>query len=144
VRRRIQGLHEADQSAASQVPDGLLLVRVDRAHHRWDARRPFYVLRFSILAPKELTGHSGRIYCTTRALSKLNWFQRDFGYNSELLGQDEIDDKNLVGLCGVVKVSYVVVDGTSLLNLDAFAPANQWEQLSSASRGRLAVWEGEK
>ena len=135
MRRRIQGLHEADQSAASQVRDGLLLVRVERAYHRWDARKPFYLLRFSVLEPKELSGHSitGRLYCTPRALWKLNWFLRDFGYDAELLGQDEIDDKNLVGLRGVVKISHVVVSGTSLLNFDGFAPASQWEDLSTAS-----------
>jgi hypothetical protein len=146
MRRRIQGLSDADQSATSQVRDGLLLVRIERAHHRWDARKPFYLLRFSILEPKELTGHSvaGRLYCTPRALWKLNWFLRDFGYDSELLGHDEIDDKNLVGLRGVVKVSHVVVNGTSLLNLDAFAPADQWEQLASTSPVSLAVWEGAK
>ena len=133
MRRRIQGLHDADQSAAAEVRDGLLLVRVERANHRWDSRKPFYLLRFSILEPKELTGHSvaGRLYCTPRALWKLNWFLRDFGYDAELLGQDEIDDKNLIGLRGVVKISHVVVNGASLLNLDGFAPASQWERLSS-------------
>jgi len=134
VRRRIQGLHEADQSAAAEVRDGLLLVRVERAHHRWDSRKPFYLLRFSILEPKELTGHSiaARLYCTPRALWKLNWFLRDFGYDTELLDRDEIDEKSLVGLRGVVKISHVVVNGTSLLNLDGFAPAGQWEEVSSA------------
>ena len=135
MRRRIQGLHEADQSAADQVRDGLLMVRVERAHHRWDSRKPFYLFRFSVLEPKELSGHSitGRLYCTPRALWKLNWFLRDFGYDAELLGQDEIDDKNLVGLRGVVKISHVVVNGTSLLNLDGFAPASQWGDLSTAA-----------
>ena len=134
MRRRIQGLHEADLSASSQVRDGLLLVRVDRAQHRWDSRKPFYLLRFSILEPKQLTGQSvaGRLYCTPRALWKLNWFLRDFGYDTELLGQDEIDDKNLVGLRGVIKISHVVVNGPFLLNLDGFAPASQWEELSRA------------
>ena len=143
MRRRIQGLHEADQSAASQIRDGLLLVRVERAQHRWDSRKPFYLLRFSILEPKELTGHSvsGRLYCTPRALWKLNWFLRDFSYDTDLLGQDEIDDKNLVGLRGVVKISHVVVNGTSLLNLDGFAPANQWETLSGALSAGTAVPE---
>jgi hypothetical protein len=146
VRRRIQGLHEADQSAASQVRDGLLLVRVDRAQHRWDARKPFYLLRFSILEPKELTGHSiaSRLYCTPRALWKLNWFLRDFGYDSELLRRDEIDEKSLIGLRGIVKISHTIVNGASLLNLDAFAPAVSWEQLSSASPVSLAVWEASK
>jgi hypothetical protein len=135
MRRRIQGLHEADPSAAGQVRDGLLLVRVERAYHRWDARKPFYLLRFSVLEPKQLSGHSitARLYCRPRALWKLNWFLRDFGYDAELLGQDEIDDKNLVGLRGVVKISHVVVNGTSLLNLDGFAPASQWGDLSTAA-----------
>jgi hypothetical protein len=116
------------------VRDGLLLVRVERASHRWQSRKPFYLLRFSILEPKELSEHaiSGRLYCTPRALWKLTWFLRDFGYDTELIGRDEIDEKSLVGLRGVVKISHVVVNGTSLLNLDGFAPASQWEELSSA------------
>jgi hypothetical protein len=140
MRRCIQGLHEAGQSATGQVRDGLLLVRVERAHHQWDARKPFYLLRFSVLEPKELSGHSvsGRLYCTQRALWKLSWFLRDFGYDTELFGRDEIDEKSLVGLRGVVKISHVVVHGAALLNLDSFAPASQWEELSSASPTSLA------
>lgn len=134
MRRRIQGLHEADQSASNHVPDGLLLVKVDRAQHRWDARKPLYLLRFSVIEPKQLAGWSvaGRLYCTPKALWKLNWFLRDFGYDMELLGRDEIDDKSLVGLRGVIKISHVVVNGTSLLNLDGFAPASQWDELSTS------------
>jgi len=146
VKRRIQGLHEADQSALSEVRDGILLVRVVRAQHRWDSRKPFYLVRFSIVEPKELTGHSvfGRLYCTPRALWKLNWFLRDFGYDTELLGQDEIDERSLLGLRGVVKISHTVVNGASLLNLDGFAPAIQWEQLSNLSPARLAASEVSK
>jgi hypothetical protein len=134
VKRRIQGLHDADASVTGQVREGVFLVQIDRAQYRWGARKPFYLLRFSILEPKELSGQSitGRLYCTPRALWKLNWFLRDFGYDTELLGRDEIDDKSLVGLRGVVKISHVVLNGTSLLNLDGFAPAGQWEELSSA------------
>ena len=146
MRRRIQGLHEADQSAAGQVRDGLLLVRVERAQHRWDSRKPFYLLRLSILEPKELTRHSvaARLYYTPKALWKLNWFLRDFGYDSELLGRDEIDETSLIGLRGVVKISHTIVNGTSLLDLDAFAPAVQWKQLSGASPASLAAWEASK
>ncbi len=145
MRRRIQGLHESDQSA-SQLHDGLLLVRVERAQHRWDSRKSFYLLRFSILEPKELTGQSvtGRLYCTPRALWKLNWFLRDFGYDSELLDRDEIDERSLIGLRGVIKISHTFVNGTSLLNLDGFAPAGQWGQLSRTSPASLAVWEESK
>ena len=56
----------------------------------------------------------------------------DFGYDTDLLGRDEVDEKALVGLCGVVKISHAILNGTSLLNLDGFAPAGQWEELSAA------------
>jgi hypothetical protein len=73
---------------------------------------------------------TGRVYCTPKALWKLSWFVRDFGYDTELLGRDEIDEKALVGLRGVIKISHTVMHGTALLNLDGFAPASQWEDLS--------------
>ena len=144
MRRRIQGLHEADQSAAAEIPDGLYLVRVDRAQYRWHGRKPYYLFRFTILEPKSFAGRllTGRLYCTQKALWKLTWFLRDFGYDTELLGRDEIEEKSLAGLRGVVKISHSVVNGTSLLNLDGFAPASQWEDLSidpSASAGRSEV-----
>ena len=133
--RRIQGLSERASSAGDQLPDGVFLVRVDRAQYRWHPAKPFYLLRLAILDPRELAGQvmSGRLYCTTKALWKLTWFLRDFGYDTELLGRDEIDDKSLVGLRGVVKVSHTVVNGTSLLNFDGFAPESQWERLSTVS-----------
>ncbi len=135
MKRRIQGLHEADRSAADEVPDGLFLVRMDRGQYRWHAQKPYYLLRFSVLEPKPLAGHfiTGCIYCTPKALWKFSWFLRDFGYDTELLGRDEIDEKALVGLRGVVKTSHTIHHGISLLDLDGFAPASQWEELSSGS-----------
>ena len=134
MKRRIQGLHEADRSAAGEIPDGLFLVRIDQAHYRWHAQKPYYLLRFAALEPQQLAGRSitGRVYSTPKALWKLSWFLRDFGYDTELLGRDEVDEKNLVGLRGVVKISHTVMNGASLLNLDGFAPASQWEELSAA------------
>jgi len=133
MKRRISGLHDADRSP-DEVNDGLYLLRVDRAQYRWHAQKPYYLLRFTVLEPKHLAGRSiaGRIYCTARAMWKLSWFLRDFGYDTELLGRDEIDDKGLIGLRGVVKISHVVRHGLSILNLDGFAPASQWEELSAA------------
>ena len=135
MKRHIQGVHEADRSAGDEVPDGLYLVRVVRAQYRWHPQKPYYLLRFTVFEPPQLAGHSitGRIYCTPKALWKLSWFLRDFGYDTELIGRDEIDDKCLVGLKGVVKISRVVRNGTSLLNLDGFAPASQWEELCSVA-----------
>jgi hypothetical protein len=134
MKRLIQGLNDADRSAADSISDGLFLVRVERAQYRWQGQKPYYLLRFTALEPKHLAAHSitGRVYCTPKALWKLCWFLRDFGYDTELLGRDEIDEKALVGLRGVVKISHTVMHGTSLLNLDGFAPASQWEELSTA------------
>ena len=50
----------------------------------------------------------------------------------ELLSQDEVDERALRGLVGVVKISHTVVNGISLVNFDGFAPASQWEELATA------------
>jgi hypothetical protein len=135
LKRRFQGLSETSRPVPDEVPDGLFLVRVESAQYRWHAQKPYYLLRLSILEPKQFASRSiaGRVYCTPKALWKLSWFLRDFGYDTELFGHDEIEDKRLVGLTGVVKISHVVRNGTSLLNLDAFAPAGQWDELSSGT-----------
>jgi hypothetical protein len=36
-------------------------------------------------------------------------------------------------LRGVVKISHTTINGISLINLDGFAPASQWEELSAVS-----------
>ncbi len=132
MRRYFESLRPADRSVIDSVPDGLFLVRVDRAQYRWQAQKPFYVLRFAVVEPKHLAGCliTGRLYCTVRAMWKLSWFLRDFGYDTELLGKDEIDDKALVGLRGVVKISHAIVHGISVLNFDGFAAATRWQELS--------------
>ena len=134
MKRRIEGLHEADPAGSVLLPDSLYLVRVARAQYRWHMEKPYYVLRLFVLEPQYFAGRSltGRIYCTRRALWKLNWFLRDFGYDTDLLGQDEIDEKSLVGLRGVVKIGHVVVNGTTFVNLEGFAPGSQWQELSPA------------
>jgi hypothetical protein len=140
MKRYISGLNQASASDTNGLPDSLFLVRVERAQYRWHSQKPYYLLRFAVLEPKALSGSSisGRLYCTPKALWKLNWFLRDFGYDTELLGRDEIEDKNLVGLCGVVKITRAVVNGTSLLNLDGFAPAIRWEGLSVGMENQLS------
>ena len=140
MKRYISGLNQANASSPEGVPDGLFLVRIERAQYHWHAQKPYYLLRFAVLEPRSLAGNpiTGRLYCTPKALWKLNWFLRDFGYDTELLGRDEIDDKNLVGLRGVVKITHSVINGTSLLNLDGFAPTSQWEELSLGIENQLS------
>jgi hypothetical protein len=113
----------------------VFLVRVERAQYHWHTHKPYYILRLAVLEPVEQAGKtlSGRVYCTAKALWKLGWFLRDFLYDPESLGRDEIDEKALAGLRGVVKISHCIASGTSLLNFDGFAPASQWEELSSAT-----------
>ncbi|PYT87095.1 MAG: hypothetical protein DMG36_25725 [Acidobacteria bacterium] len=135
MKRRIQGLSEVARSSADAVPDGVFLVRVDKAQYRWRRQKPFYLLKLSVLEPREFAGHtiSGRLYCTPKALWKLGWFLRDFVYDPELLGREEIDERALFGLRGIVKISQTTVNGTALLNFDGFAPASQWEELSAVA-----------
>jgi hypothetical protein len=87
------------------------------------------------LEPRQHQGKafSGRLYSTEKALWKLSWFLRDFGYDRELLARGEIEDRALVGLRGVLKASQIMVNGRPYLNLDAFAPADHWEECSGAA-----------
>jgi hypothetical protein len=133
MKRRFAGLNQANGTSTEIVPDGLYLVQVERAQYRWHKQKPYFLVHFAILEPTLPEGSSiinGHLYCTPKSLWKLNWFLRDFGYDTELLGRDEIDEKAIIGLCGMVKISHTVLHGTSLLNLDGFAPASQWESLS--------------
>jgi hypothetical protein len=88
------------------------------------AQKPYYTVALAILEPSRFSGQiiSSRLYCNPKALWKFNWFLSDFGYDVELLGRDEVDETQLIGLTGVVKISHVVLNGTSLLRLDGFAP----------------------
>jgi hypothetical protein len=135
MKRQITGLHYADRCSVGQIPDGVFLVRVQRARFQRQAQKPYYTLTLSILEPVRFAGQgiSSRIYCTRKALWKLSWFLRDFGYDSELLGRDEVDERQLVGLRGVVKISPIVINGASLFRLDGFAPTARWEELSPAN-----------
>jgi hypothetical protein len=135
MKRQITGLHAADHCAADQVPDGIFLVRVKRVQFRRQAPKPYYTLAVAILEPTRFSGRtlSSRLYCNQKALWKLNWFLRDFGYDTELLGRDEVDEGQLLRLQGVIKISHTLFNGASLLRLDGFAAAGRWEELSPAN-----------
>ena len=141
MRRQITGLHAADRCAADQIPDGVFLVWVQRVQFRRQAQKPYYTLTLAVLEPSRFSGHvlSSRLYCSPKALWKLNWFLRDFGYDTEQLGRDEVDETELVGLTGVVKISRIVFNSNSLLRFDGFAPAGRWEELSPANRDNPQV-----
>jgi hypothetical protein len=134
MTRHIPGLHRESRNGADTL-EGIFLVRVERALYRWHPTRPFYLLRFSILEPEKHRGHSvsGRIYCTPKALWRLSLFLRDFGYNTDLLGRDELDEKALLGLQGIVRVSHTVLNGHSFPNFDGFAHAADWGEFAPAT-----------
>ena len=140
MKRHFPGLHQRSPNAGSTL-EGLFLVRVERAFYRWHAQKPFFTLRFAVIEPAEFTGQTitGRVYCSTKALWKLNWFLRDFGYDPDLLGREEVEERALLGLRGIVRVSHTSFNGRSYLNLEAFAPAIEWEELSAAPGGAVEV-----
>jgi len=133
MKRQIPGLHSR-QSDGNRPLEGLFLVRVEWASYRWHPHKAFLLIRFVVLEPAafEHRSFSGRLYATERALWKLNWFLRDFGYDMELLSQDQMDEKALVNLRGVVRTTHITLNGHTFQNLEAFAPAAEWEEFSAA------------
>jgi len=142
MRRQIPGLHLQQHGTESKL-EGLFLVRVDRARYRWHPHKPYVEIQFIVLEPKsyERRSLSGRVYCTERALWKLNWFLRDFGYDAQLLKDDRVDERALLNLRGVVRTSYTAFNGHFYQNLEAFAPEADWELLGCSS---LAPTDGQE
>ena len=137
MRRHIPGLHQSAATQEQEIPDGFFLVRVDKATYRAYKDKPFLTLILAVEEPRQFSAcrFSARIYCTPKALWKLSWFLRDFGYDSDLLGRDEIDDKAMAGLRGVVKISHNNLNGRSYLNLDGFAQATDWHDFQLEKAG---------
>ncbi len=135
MKRTIHGLAKAG-NAQEELPAGEYQVEVVRAQYRWQKQKPFYSISFRVLRPEAFTGAQivGRLYCTVKALWKLSWFLKDFGYDTDLLDRDELDEKALAGLRGMIRVSYSnTLSGHRLIDLDAFAPADRWNQLQAQS-----------
>jgi hypothetical protein len=107
-------------------------------------QKPYFALSFRIEEPSSYAGHQlqSRLYCTERALWKLSWFLRDFGYDQSLLNEEQIDAKAVLGLKGVVRVSLVSVNGRAFTNLDAFAPASTWDEPRFPAAGTATQSEG--
>jgi len=137
MRRQIPGLHFG---SAEETPlEGLFLVRVEAASYRWHPQKPFFAIRFCVIEPELSASRSfsGWLYCTEKALWKLHWFLRDFGYDQDLLREDQVDEKALVNLRGVVRTTHLIRSGRTFQNLEGFAPESSWEELSCATvRGR--------
>ncbi len=136
MKRKIPGLASASRPVAQEVPDGLYVVQVSRVQYRWEKQKPVYALELEIVAPEEMVGRaiSGRLCATPKALWKLSWFLRDFGYDPELLGREELDERAIVGLRGIVKLTHTNWNGRSIQNLEAFAPAERWDEVNEVGK----------
>ena len=132
MKRHIAGLH-GEVRHEEDLLEGVFLVRVESARYCWHPQKPFFSIRFGIIEPKELVSRSisGRLYCTPKALWRLNWFLRDFGYDPDLLGREEVDEKALLGLQGVVRTVCKTYARRSYLNFDSFASREEWESISA-------------
>jgi hypothetical protein len=86
------------------------------ASHFWHRGQTVRTGLHAILERRRFSGHiisSCRLYCDPKALWKFNWFLRDFGYEVELLGRDEVNETQLIGLTGVVKIGNVILSCAS-------------------------------
>ena len=130
MKRQIPGLNSGERLHEGPLT-GAFLVRVAKVSYRWHPQKPFLIVQFSILEPTAHEGRafSGRLYCSSKALWKLSWFLRDFGYDTDLLGRDEIDEKALLDLRGIVRTLPISLNGHSYQSLEAFAPASEWDTL---------------
>ncbi len=125
MKRKIPGLH--DLTAAAEKQPYTYLVRVVAARYHSN-RAPYLDLTFSLLEPKEHLGLKivSRIDCRPKSFWKLNWFLKDFGYDPALLYDDEIDEKAIVGLEGVISISNRARGQQRPFTLHSFAPAHSW------------------
>ena len=138
MRRHLPGLRPIDNRPRPADPRRLLPGASRESHlSRLQRQAVSRGSSFLSIEPRQFSASrfSARLYCTSKALWKLSWFLRDFGYDADLLGHDQIDDKALAGLQGVVKISYTNLNGRSYLNLDGFAPATNWQDFQLEKAG---------
>ena len=131
MRVKIQGLSQESQ----KVPliEGLYRARVVRFEPAGHAAKPCRSATFLILDPPPYVGRyvRTRLYCHDRALWKLRWLLGDFGYDTELMAAEELDDRRVVGLEGVIRLAYWGMNGHRRLDVQGFAPTDRWAELQA-------------
>jgi len=118
---RFQGLNQTAQEAPTgELPDGIYLVRV-ASSSTLHARKPFYLLRLSVLEPHASAASRPGDCIARKKLCGTGLVSARLCYDTERLNRDEVrrGDRRP---CGIVKIRYTVVHGTSLVNLDGFGP----------------------
>ena len=141
MRTKIQGLSQTTEP--SPLIEGSYRARVVRFGPAGHAAKPCLAATFLILEPAPYAGRSvrTRLYCHDRALWKLRWFLHDFNYDAELLAADELDDRRVVGLEGVIRLAYWGTDGSRRLDVEGFAPSERWAELCQAPTPSPAATE---
>ena len=69
----------------------------------------------------------------------MNWFLRDFGYDTEMLGRDEVDE-TAVGLKGVVKISHIFFNGLPCYDLTVLPRPPAGMTFPGTSLGHVRRW----
>ena len=130
MRMKIQGLNQPSE----RIPlvEGVYRARVVRFEPAGHAPHPCRAATFLILDPRGYAGRHvrTRLYCHDRALWKLRWFLNDFKYDAELLAADELVDRRVVGLEGIIRLAYWGSDGHRRLDVQGFAANERWGDLS--------------
>lgn len=130
MRTKIQGLSQV--SERKPLIEGLYRARVVRFEPAGHAAKPCRTATFLILEPAPCSGRyvRTRLYCHERALWKLRWFLSDFGYDPGLMAAEELDDRRVVGLEGVIRLSFWGSDSHRRLDVQGFASLDRWAELS--------------
>ena len=130
MRTKVQGPSQA--SERKPLTEGLYRARVVRFEPAGHAAKPCRTATFLILEPAPYAGRyvRTRLYCHERALWKLRWFLSDFGYDPGLMAAEELDDRRVVGLEGIVRLAYWGSDGHRRLDVQGFASIDRWTELS--------------
>ena len=130
MRTKIQGLSQP--SERTPLAEGLYRARVVRFQPAGHAAKPCRTATFLILEPAASSGRyiRTRLYCHDRALWKLRWFLSDFRYDTELMAAEELDDRRVVGLEGVIRLAYWGTDGRRRLDVQGFAQTERWPEIS--------------
>jgi len=130
MRTKIRGLNQVTER--NPLVEGPYRARVVRFEPPGHAAKPCRRVTFLILDPAPYAGRyvRSRLYGHERALWKLRWFLQDFNYAAELLAEDELDDRQVVGLEGVIRLAYWGHDGHRRLDVEGFAPSERWGDLS--------------
>jgi hypothetical protein len=129
MRTRIQGLSQPPEP--SPLVAGAYRARVVRFGPAGHAAKHCRAATFLILEPAPYAGRSvrTRLYCHERALWKVRWFLRDFHYDAELLAAEELDDRRVLGLEGVIRLAYWGQDRHRRLDVQGFAHSECWGDL---------------